>query len=74
MTIRAAARAESSAPMLEVIMPAGAPSSRVGEEPSSEKRTPMPAPPRGSGRGRAEPSVRTMVWPDATSEETRLLE
>ena len=73
MTIKAAARAESSAPMLEVMMPAGAPSSKVGEEPLSEKRTPIPAPPRGSGSGRAEPSVRTMVCPDATSEETRLL-
>ena len=73
MTIKAAARAESFAPMLEVMMPAGTPSSKVGEEPSSEKRSPISAPPRGSGNGRAEPSVRTMVWPDATRKETRLL-
>ena len=61
ITIRAAARAESSAPTLEVSTPAGAPISRKGVMPSFEKRTPIPAPPLGSGRGRAEPSVRTMV-------------
>ena len=49
MTIRVAARAKSTTPMLEVMMPAGAPSSNVGDELFSKKRTPMPTPPRGSG-------------------------
>ena len=61
ITMRAAAMAESSAPMLEVRTPAGAPISRMVVEPSFVKRTPMPAPPDGSGRGWAEPSVTTTV-------------
>jgi hypothetical protein len=72
MTMREAARAESSAPMLDVMIPAGAPISREGLMQLSEKKTPIPAPPRGLGRGLAEPSVRTMVKPEETRVETRL--
>jgi len=74
MVMRAAAIAESSAPTFEVIIPAGAPSSKKGVEPLLEKRTPIPAPPRGSGRGRAEPSVRTIVKSEERREEMRALE
>jgi len=59
---------------LDVMMPAGAPSSKEGEVPSSEKSTPIPAPPLGLGRGLAEPSVRTIVNPEETREETRSFE